>query len=182
MITTSRLVLREWRDSDLDAFAAMSVDPRVMEFFPSRLDREQSAAMIARWKAHFAEYGFGFLAVEAPGVADFVGLCGMAHVGFNAPFAPAVEIGWRLAYDHWGHGYAAEAATGMLDYGFTTLDLNEIVAFAVVANHRSRRVMERIGMTYDPADDFDHPGIPPGHPLRRHVLYRSVRDVARLTR
>jgi RimJ/RimL family protein N-acetyltransferase len=182
MIESARLILREWRDSDLDGFAAMSADRRVMEFFPSLLDREQSAAQIARWRAHYTEHGFGFLAVEVPGVADFVGLCGMAHVRFNAPFAPAVEIGWRLAYDHWGHGYAAEGAKAMLDYGFTTLDLGEIVAFAVVANQRSRRVMDRIGMTHDPADDFDHPGLPAGHVLRRHVLYRAARDGARRTR
>jgi RimJ/RimL family protein N-acetyltransferase len=178
MIRTSRLVLREWRETDLDAFAAMSADPRVMEFFPSLLDRAQSASMIARWKAHFAEHGFGFLAIEVPGVADFVGICGMAWARFDAHFTPCVEIGWRLAYDHWGHGYASEAAQGVLDYGFTTLHLDQIVAFAVVSNRRSRQVMERIGMTYDPADDFDHPVIPVGSPLRRHVLYRATRDGA----
>jgi len=182
MIRTPRLILREWRESDLDPFAAMSADPRVMEFFPSLLDRAQSANMIARWKAHFAEYGFGFLAVEVPGVTDFVGLCGMAWARFQAPFTPSVEIGWRLAHDHWGHGYASEAAQGALDYGFQALHLDQIVAFAVVANRRSRRVMERIGMTHDPADDFDHPGIQAGSPLRRHVLYRATRGGAPPTR
>jgi RimJ/RimL family protein N-acetyltransferase len=173
VISTPRLVLREWRDSDVDGFAAMSGDPRVMEFFPSLLDRGQVVAHIARCRAHFAEHGFGFLAIEVPGVADFVGLCGVAHVRFQAPFAPAVEIGWRVAYEHWGKGYATEAAKGVLDYGFQTLKLREIVAFAVVANTKSRRVMEKIGMTHDPADDFDHPALPAGHRLQRHVLYRT---------
>ena len=175
MIRTARLILREWRESDLDGFATMSADPRVMEFFPSLSDRAQTAAMIARWKAHFAEHGFGFLAVEAPGVADFVGVCGMARPRFPAPFPQCVEVGWRLAYDYWGRGYASEAARGALDYGFTTLGLDQIVAFTTVANQRSRRVMERIGMTYDPAADFDHPIVQVGSPLRRHVLYRKLR-------
>jgi RimJ/RimL family protein N-acetyltransferase len=173
VIRTPRLVLREWRDTDVDGFAAMSNDPRVMEFFPSLLDRAQVIAQIARYRAHFAEHGFGFLVIEVPGVADFVGLCGMAHVRFQAHFAPAVEIGWRVAFEHWGQGYATEAAAGVLDYGFRTLKLPEIVAFAVVGNTKSRRVMEKLGMTHDPADDFDHPALPAGHPLQRHVLYRK---------
>ena len=173
MIRTSRLILREWRDSDLDAFAAMGADPRVMQFFPSLLVRKQAAAQMARYQAHFAEHRFGFWAIEVPGVADFVGMCGLAHARFAAHFTPCVEIGWRVAYEHWGHGYATEAAKGALEYGFQTLKLPEIVAFAVVANTKSRRVMEKIGMTYDPADDFDHPSFPVGHPLGRHVLYRK---------
>jgi RimJ/RimL family protein N-acetyltransferase len=179
MIRTSRLILREWRDSDLDAFAALNADPRVREFFPSLLTRVESAASIARMQAHITQHGFGFWAVEVPGVADCVGMCGLAYVFFEAPFVkkgqPCVEIGWRLAHEHWGHGYATEAAKAALNHGFRTLGLPEIVAFAVVANQRSRRVMERIGMTYDAADDFDHPALPPGHSLRRHVLYRALR-------
>ena len=178
MITTSRLVLREWRNSDCEAFAALNADPRVREFFPSVLDRAESDASVARIRAHFAEYGFGFWAIEAPGVAEFVGMCGMAHARFEAPFTPCVEIGWRLAHEYWGHGYAPEAARAALDYGFTTLGLHEIVAFAVVENTKSRRVMEKIGMTYDPVDDFDHPALPPGHPLRRHVLYRKRSEMS----
>jgi RimJ/RimL family protein N-acetyltransferase len=175
MIKASRLILREWRDSDLDAFAALNADPRVREFFPSVLTRAESAASIERMRAHAAEHGFGFWCIEVPGVADCVGMCGLANAYFEAPFTPCVEIGWRLAHEHWGHGYASEAAQAALDHGFLTLHLPEIVAFAVVANARSRRVMERIGMTYNPADDFDHPALPPGHPLRRHVLYRALR-------
>jgi RimJ/RimL family protein N-acetyltransferase len=173
LIRTTRLVLREWRDADLEPFAALNADPRVREYFPSVLDRAESDASVARIRAHFAEHGFGFWAIEVPGVADFVGMCGLAHAHFDAPFTPCVEIGWRVAHEHWGQGYATEAARGALDYGFRTLQLPEIVAFAVVTNTKSRRVMEKIGMTYDPADDFDHPALPAGHPLRRHVLYRK---------
>jgi RimJ/RimL family protein N-acetyltransferase len=173
VIATARLLLREWRDSDLDAFAAMGADPRVMEFFPSLLDRDQTAAAIAKYRAHFAEHGFGFVALEVPGVTEFAGVCGMAHMRFEAHFTPCVEIGWRLAHEYWGKGYASEAALALLDYGFHTLRLSEIVAVTFTGNLRSRRVMERIGMTYDPADDFDHPAVPPGHPIRRHVLYRK---------
>ena len=180
MITTSRLVLREWRDSDLEAFAALNADPRVREYFPSLMTPAESQASIDRMRAHQAEFGFGFWAIEVPGVADCVGMCGLAHARFEAPFTPCVEIGWRIAHEHWGQGYAPEAARASLDYGFETLGLNEIVAFAVVTNAKSRRVMEKIGMTYDPADDFDHPALPPGHPLRRHVLYR-ITDGARRT-
>jgi ribosomal-protein-alanine N-acetyltransferase len=172
VIKTPRLLLREWRDSDLDAFAALNGDPRVREFFPSVLDRAESDASVARIRAHFAEHGFGFWAVEAPGVADCVGMCGLAHAHFEAHFTPCVEIGWRIAHEYWGRGYAPEAARAALDFGFTRQRLDEIVAFAVVENTKSRRVMEKLGMTYDPADDFDHPGLPAGHPLRRHVLYR----------
>lgn len=173
MIKTSRLILREWRDSDLEPFAALNADPRVREYFPSVLDRAESDASVARMRAHFAEYGFGFWAIEVPGVADCVGLCGLAHARFAAPFTPCVEIGWRLAHEYWGRGYAPEAARAALEYGFETLKLPEIVAFTAMTNQKSRRVMEKIGMTYDPADDFDHPALPAGHPLRRHALYRK---------
>ena len=177
MIRTSRLILREWRDSDLDPFAAMGADPRVMEFFPYLNDRATSDALAARIRRHFAEHGFGFWALEIPGVAEFIGFCGIAHVKFEARFTPCVEIGWRLAHAYWGRGYAPEAARAALDYGFKTLGLPEIVAFTTVMNAKSRRVMEKIGMTYDPADDFDHPSLPVGHAIRPHVLYR-IRGVS----
>ena len=178
MIKTPRLVLREWRDADTDPFAALCADPRVMEYFPSVMDPGASAAQVARYRAHFAEHGFGFWAIEVPGVADYVGMCGLQHVRFQARFTPCVEIGWRLAHEFWGRGYAPEAARAALDYAFTTLGLSEVVAFTTVKNARSRRVMEKIGMTYDPADDFDHPSLPAGHPILRHVLYR-VRGASR---
>ena len=131
--------------------------------------------MVARIRAHFARHGFGFWAVEVPGVAEFIGLVGLAVPRFEAHFTPCVEIGWRLARAHWGRGYATEAARAALDFGFRDLNLDEIVAFTVPTNRRSRAVMERIGMTRSAADDFDHPAIPEGHPLRRHVLYRARR-------
>lgn len=172
-IHTARLHLRLWRDEDLPAFAALNADPRVMEFLPKPLDRAESDARAASIRAHFARHGFGLWAVEAPGVADFIGFVGLSVPQFEAPFMPCVEIGWRLAREHWGSGYATEAARAALDFGFQRQGLEEIVSFTVPANRRSRGVMERIGMTRTPDDDFDHPALPEGHPLRRHVLYRA---------
>lgn len=177
-LLTPRLHLRLWRDEDLPAFAVMNADPRVMEFFPKPLDRGESDAMATRIRDHFARHGFGLWAVEVPGVADFVGFVGLARVTrFEAHFTPCVEIGWRLAREHWDRGYATEAAVATLDFGFRQLALGEIVSFTVPANQRSRRVMERIGMAHSPADDFDHPALPEGHPLQPHVLYRATRSV-----
>jgi len=177
-LTTDRLILRPWRPTDLAAFAALNADPRVMEFLPKLLDRSESDTMAARIAAHFAEHGFGLWAVEASGVAEFIGGIGLSVPRFQAHFTPCVEVGWRLAFEHWGHGYATEAARAALDFGFDQVGLQEIVSFTVPANHRSRRVMERLGMTQSRADDFDHPALPEGHALRRHVLYR-IRDTPR---
>ncbi len=172
-LRTPRLLLRPWRDEDLAPFAALNGDPVVMEFFPSPLDRAESDAAAARIREHFAAHGYGLWAVEVPGVADFIGFVGLAVVSrFQAHFTPCVEIGWRLAREHWGRGYATEAARAALDHGFRDLAQKEIVSFTVPANLRSRAVMERIGMTRSPDDDFEHPLLPEGHPLRRHVLYR----------
>ena len=171
-LTTSRLLLRPWRDDDLPAFAALSADPRVMEFLPAVLDRAASDVLAARIRDHFDRYGYGLWAVEVPGAADFIGFVGLAVADFGAPFCPCVEIGWRLACAHWGRGYATEGARAALAFGFDRLGLREIVSFTTVANARSRRVMERLGMAHSPADDFEHPRLPPGHPLRPHVLYR----------
>jgi ribosomal-protein-alanine N-acetyltransferase len=178
-IETERLILRPWRAEDFDAFAAMSADPQVMEFLLGPLDRAASDAVAARLKAHVETHGFGFWALEAPGVSPFIGFTGLLHVSFEAHFTPAVEMGWRLAREHWGKGYAAEAAKASLDHGFGTLGLGEIVAFTVPANLRSQQVMRRIGMTRNEADDFDHPRVPGGHPLKRHVLYRASRETIR---
>src|SRR4051812_35360969 len=150
----------------------MNADPRVMEFFVARHDRAASDAMIDRIEAHFDAHGFGLWAVEVPGVAPFIGFTGLAVARFEAPFTPCVEIGWRLAAAHWGQGYAAEAARLALAYGFESAGLAEILSFTAVDNGRSRTVMERLGMQRDPVEDFDHPLVPEGHPLRRHVLYR----------
>jgi RimJ/RimL family protein N-acetyltransferase len=154
----------------------MCADPRVMEFFPATLTREQTAAGVARIREHFDRHGFGMWAVEVPGQAPFIGFVGLAHVPFDAHFTPCVEVGWRLAAGQWGRGYATEAARAALDFGFGQLGLDQIVAFTVPANARSVRVMERLGMTRDPHGDFDHPRLPDGSPLRRHVLYRMTRQ------
>jgi RimJ/RimL family protein N-acetyltransferase len=174
-IQTPRLQLRPWRDEDLAPFAELNADPRVMEFFPKALDRPESDMAAARIREHFARHGFGLWAVEVPGVADFIGFVGLAIPRFEAHFTPCVEIGWRLAREQWGRGYATEAARAVLSFGFRDLGLDEIVSFTTMANRRSRAVMERIGMSRSPADDFDHPALPEGHPLRRHVLYRARR-------
>jgi len=174
-IRTPRLVLRGWRDADVEPFAAMNADPRVMEHFPARLSSGETAAMVARIRVHFEEHGFGLWAVEVPGVAPFIGFTGLSRPRFLAPFTPCVEIGWRLAFDHWGRGYATEAARASLAFGFERLGLGEIVSFTVPANRRSIHVMEKLGMTRHPADDFDHPNVAEGHLLRRHVLYRLAR-------
>jgi RimJ/RimL family protein N-acetyltransferase len=170
------LLLRPWRDSDLPTFAALNADPRVMEFLPTVLDRVASDAMATRIRDHFARHGFGLWAVEVPGGSDFIGFVGLHIPTFETHFTPCVEIGWRLAYDHWGRGHATTAARRALDFAFAKLNCSEVVSFTVPHNVRSRRVMERLGMTHDADDDFDHPVLPAGHPLRRHVLYRLARS------
>lgn len=175
VLRSPRLILRPWRDSDLPAFARLNADPRVMEFLPSCLDRPASDAMAARIQTAIEAQSFGFWAVEAPGTADFIGFVGLNRPSFAATFMPCVEIGWRLAHDFWGRGYATEAARAALRYGFGDLGLAEIVSFTAVINLRSQRVMQRLGMQHYRAEDFDHPALPEGHRLRRHVLYRMTR-------
>jgi RimJ/RimL family protein N-acetyltransferase len=153
----------------------MNADPRVMEFFPGPLTRQETEAMLGRIRDHFAQRGFGLWAVEVPGVADFIGFIGLMVPRFEAHFTPCVEVGWRLAFEHWGHGYATEGARAALEFGFQRLGLEEIVSMTVPANRRSWHVMEKLGMTRSPDDDFDHPLLPEGHPLRRHILYRLRR-------
>ena len=175
VLNVGPLLLRPWRDSDLPPFAALNADPRVMEFLPAVLDRTASDAMAARIRDHFARHGFGLWAVEVPGVTDFAGFVGLNVPTFEAHFTPCVEIGWRLACDHWGKGYATIGARAALDFAFAELNRAEVLSFTVPHNVRSRRVMERLGMSHDEADDFEHPILPAGHPLRRHVLYRLAR-------
>ncbi|MBG0810736.1 GNAT family N-acetyltransferase [Methylosinus sp. H3A] len=176
-LITERLRLRDWRDADLEPFAALNADPSVMMFFPRPLDRAQSDAFADRARAKLAERGFGLWAVEAPGVAPFLGFVGLAEPTFAAHFTPCMEIGWRLARRHWGHGYATEAAGAVLDHAFGVLGLPEIVSFTAHGNQRSRRVMERLGMHYESKDDFDHPNLPVGHALSRHALYRLEKRI-----
>jgi len=175
-LTTDRLLLRPWRDDDLLPMAALNADPRVMEFMPKLLSREESDALVARIRAHFAERGFGLWCVEVAGIAPCAGWVGLSVPAFQTAFTPCVEIGWRLAAEHWGYGYATEGARAALRYGFESLGLDEIVSFTVPANVRSRAVMESIGMTHHADEDFEHPVLPEGHPLRRHVLYRLTRN------
>ena len=172
--TSARLSLRRWCEADRAPFRTLNADPRVMEFFPSLLTPEESDAAITRVERHFDRHGFGFYAAELIETQTFIGFIGLNVPAFEAPFMPTVEIGWRLAYDYWGRGLATEGARAVVRYAFETLKLDSLVSFTATANLRSRRVMENIGMARDAAEDFDHPSLPEGHPLRRHVLYRLV--------
>jgi len=175
-LRTPRLRLREWRDDDAAAFTAMSADPALTEFLLPP-DPEWVARARAFWEAN----GFGQFVVELPGEASFIGVVGLGDAHAAVPTAPAIEAAWRLARPYWGRGYALEAARAVVDDGFGRLGLSEIIAITAVGNERSRRVMERLGMTRDPAEDFDfaHPRLPEHHRLRRHVLYRARRGGAR---
>ena len=175
-LRTERLLLRRWRESDGDRWAELNGDPVAMEHFPSSFTREQSDAQMAVFDAEIEERGWGLWAVEVVDAGAFIGFVGLRPPPWEAHFTPAVEIGWRLHRDSWGHGYATEAAREALRFGFQDLDLDEIVSFTIPANARSRAVMERIGMTHDPADDFEHPNLQAGHPMRQHVLYRLKRS------
>ncbi len=174
-IETKRLRLRRWRPSDLEPFAEMNSDPRVMEFFPSPLSKAESDAFAARIQRYFDDHGFGLWAVEIPGLTPFAGFIGLSTPRFEAHFTPCTEIGWRLAAECWGRGFATEGAEAVLDYAFRTIQLAEVVAMTAKCNQRSRRVMERIGMTFTSDDDFEHPLIPRGDRLSHHVLYRASR-------
>jgi RimJ/RimL family protein N-acetyltransferase len=175
-LRTERLILRPWRAEDREPFAALNSDDRVTRTLAGSIDRAASDAMAARFSESFGRHGFGYWAVELPGVAPFIGALGLSVPGFDAPFMPAVEIGWRLAFGHWGKGYATEGARAALDFGFNAGGLEEIVSFTAAGNARSRAVMERLGMRTDPKDDFDHARLGPDHPLYHHVLYRLRRE------
>jgi len=180
-LRTERLLLRQWRPEDRPPFAALNADPEVMRHFPSTLARAESDTFADRCEAGIAQRGWGLWAVEVlPGDdragSGFIGFTGLNVPGFEAHFTPCVEVGWRLARGHWGHGYATEAARAAVGYGFDVLDLDEIVSFTYVGNDRSRRVMEKLGMVED--GEFDHPRLP-GDPIERHVLYRLTPHPAR---
>jgi RimJ/RimL family protein N-acetyltransferase len=171
ILETPRLILRRWRESDSEPFHRINSDPRVMEFFPACLTREQSDALIATAETHFETHGFGPFAGELRNGGDLAGFVGLFVPEFEAHFTPCVEIGWRLAAKHWNQGLATEGAHAVLRLAFGELGLREVVSFTVPANLRSRRVMEKLGMTF--SGEFDHPRLLEGHPLRRHVLYRK---------
>lgn len=167
---TERLVLRRWRETDRAAFHALNVDPQVMATIGPVMDRAGSDSFMDRIEHRFDEHGYGLWCVECDGEA-------IGFTGFMAPwFREGVEIGWRIRADHWGRGYATEAAVECLRHGFDDLGFTEVISFTAETNARSRRVMEKLGLEYDPSEDFDHPSVPLGSPLRRHVLYRITRS------
>jgi RimJ/RimL family protein N-acetyltransferase len=169
-IRTQRLLLRGWTDADRPAYAAINADPAVMATIGPVQTRAQTDASIERMLAGWEENGCGLWCVDLDG--ECIGFTGLNRPWFRAAFTPCVEVGWRLSSKHWGNGYAPEAGRAALDFGFGTHRLDEIVSFTAAINHKSRRVMEKLGMTRDTEADFDHPSVPEGDPLRRHVLYR----------
>ena len=174
-IETDRLILREWKESDRESFARINADPMIMEFFPRRLSEDDSNRLAARFQDHIKDHGYGFYAVELKRTGEFMGFAGLDNVDEKMPFAPAVEIAWRLDYGFWGKGYGTEAASAVLEHAFTNLKLKEIVAYAVYDNSRAIKLMEKIGMKRDEKGDFDYPHLPKGHPLGRCVLYRATK-------
>ncbi len=171
-LKTKRLLLRQWREEDLLPFSKMNADIRVMEYFPSTLSTKESDNLAEKIQKELQEKDYGLWAVEIPKIAPFIGFVGLHSPNFTAHFTPCIEIGWRLAFEHWRKGYAFEAASRVIKYGFNVLKLKEIVSMTASGNMRSRGLMEKLGMKHDPKDDFMHPSIPEGHPLRYHVLYR----------
>ena len=176
ILKTERLILREWNEADREPFARMGADPRVMEFLGETVSREQSDDMADRIEAHFKAHGFGLYAAELEESGEFIGFIGLAVPTFEAAFTPCVEIGWRLAVEYWGAGLATEGAMEIVRHAFEELGLLELVSFTAIRNERSRRVMAKLGMTHDATENFDHPGVAAGDPLRRHVLYRLTRE------
>jgi RimJ/RimL family protein N-acetyltransferase len=172
MLETERLLLRRWKPSDSEPFAEMNADPRVMEFFPDTLTREESDRLIESIENHFNNHGFGLFAAELKTESKLIGFIGLHVAGFQAHFTPCVEIGWRIAAPYWSKGLATEGSRAVIRFAFDRLKLESLVSFTVPENVASRRLMEKLGMTYDPKDDFDHPKLPAGHRLKRHVLYR----------
>ena len=171
-LQTERLLLRRWRFSDIEPFAAINADPDVMEHFPALLSTTESTALIERSEDRLEEDRYGLWALELTGQAPLIGCVGLEPVEIDVEFAPAVEVVWRLAREHWGNGLATEAAVAAMSYGFDELELGEIVAYTAASNMRSRRVMARLGMLRDDSEDFLHPSLPEDHPLAAHVLYR----------
>ena len=181
-LRTQRLILRAWRDRDRGPFADLNADPEVMRHFPSVMSREDSDAWLDRATGQFDDQGWGLWAAEVPGVSPFIGFVGLAMATFPAPFTPALEVGWRLAKEHWGRGYAPEGAAAALGFAFDEVGVNEVVSFTTVGNTNSRRVMEKLGLTRDSSDDFDHPNVAVGSPIRPHVLYRVTKTSYRSSR
>ena len=176
MLKTERLILRKWNEADREPFARMNADSRVMEYLGGTMSRDRSDEVADRIEAHFRAHGFGLCAAELAESGEFIGFIGLAVPTFEAAFTPCVEIGWRLAAEYWGAGLATEGAREIVRYAFEELELPELVSLTAIGNERSRRVMAKLGMTHDAAENFDHPRLPAGDPLRRHVLYRLTRE------
>ncbi len=174
-LETERLLLRRWTDDDLAPFAAINADPEVSRLLSGPLDRAQSDALVGRAEHSFETLGYGLWATEVRATGELVGFVGLARQTFEAHFNPSVEVGWRLSCSAWGHGYATEGGLAALAFGFDTIGLEEIVSITTASNARSRAVMRRLGMTRDPADDFEQPQLPADHPLRPAVLHRLTR-------
>lgn len=174
-LETDRLILREWKKEDRQPFARMNGDPMIMEYMPRALDEKASNKLADRFAEHFEKHGYGLYACERKEDGAFMGFVGLDNVSIDVPFAPAVEIAWRLDYEYWGKGYATEAARRVLDHAFGELKLKEIVAFSVHDNTRAIQIMEKLGMSRDMKGDFDYPALRKGHPLGAFVLYRLSR-------
>ena len=180
-IETKRLILRQWQAADTDILAAISADPKVMKYFPAVQTRLQTEAFVEYIHDHFKQYGYGLYAVVTKGTRSMIGFVGLNSPSFEIPGfipvgLPIMEIGWRLASDQWGKGYATEAAQMVLKHAYTTFGLDEVISFTADINLPSRRVMEKIGLKHDALDDFDHPKLAKGSPLCRHVLYRLTKS------
>ncbi|MGA8304950.1 MAG: GNAT family N-acetyltransferase [Candidatus Acidiferrales bacterium] len=176
MLKTERLILRKWNEADREPFARMNADSRVMEYLGGTMSRDRSDEVADRIEAHFRAHGFGLCAAELAESGEFIGFIGLAVPNFEAAFTPCVEIGWRLAAEYWGAGLATEGTREIVRYAFEELGLPELVSLTAIGNERSRRVMAKLGMTHDAAENFDHPRLPAGDPLCRHVLYRLTRE------
>lgn len=174
-LETDRLILRDWKEEDLPSFARMNNDPMIMEFFPRRLTEKDSERLVERFQKHIDEHGFGLYAVESKKTKSFMGFTGLQNIEIKVPFAPAVEIAWRLDYEYWGKGYGTEAAQRVLGHGFEGLKLKEIVGYAVYDNMRAISLMEKLGMKRDTGGDFTYPNLSKDHPLGNFVLYRIAK-------
>jgi RimJ/RimL family protein N-acetyltransferase len=175
-LKTERLILREWNEADREPFARLNADSRVMEYLGETMSRKRSDEVADRIEAHFKAHGFGLCAAELAESGEFIGFIGLAVPTFEAAFTPCVEIGWRLAAECWNAGLATEGAREIVRYAFEELGLAELVSLTAIRNERSRRVMAKLGMTHDAVENFDHPRLSAGDPLRRHVLYRLMRE------
>lgn len=181
MITTPRLLIRPWQPRDHQPFIDMNQDPLVMRYFPSVLTPAESIDAIRNYEQRFEQDGFGFWATELLATGQFIGVLGLSRIRFDAPFTPGIEIGWRLAQPFWNQGLATEGAAAILAHAFHQLALDEVVAITAATNIPSRRIMEKLHMTYNPADDFLHPRLASDHPLAPHVLYRARREILKPT-